>query len=123
MNLDTLNANILAARQAKLDDATSPVCGDYVVFADGVTRRISHVWDDGVQTSDAGRGSWYLGDGYVSFSGSLYHLVRTETLTRTDEQRAGRCWFFKDNWMEAHNGIDVVARFRVYSCSVAAPRY
>ena len=76
---DDIDAKILSRNMASLDKNQGPRCGDYVVFADGVTRRVSHIWDfQGgspvmLQTSDGG--SWCLGDGYVSFSGTLYRSV------------------------------------------------
>jgi hypothetical protein len=125
---DEKDATILADRQALLDAETSPRVGDFVVFSDGVTRRVSYVWRFGndpstdVQTSDLGGGSFYLGNGYVSFSGSLYNSVPGSTLTRTDEAREGNVWFFHHDWAEAHNGVHTTAQFRVYHSTKEAPR-
>src|SRR5216117_3642018 len=95
---DERDAEILAKRIAMLDEITGPRTGDFVIFADDVTRRISYIWRDehgaafSVQTSDGG--TYYLGEGYVSMSGSLFSGVKPETLTLTDERRDGRVWFF-----------------------------
>ncbi len=122
--LDPHDATIRDVRRRSLDEEPRVRCGDYVEFADGVVRRVSHVhrWEgeeELVQTS--GGGSWYLGDGYASFSGSLYPSVGASTLTRTDERREGLVWFFHHDWHEAHNGVSVTVPFRVYRCSVVAP--
>lgn len=121
------NAAILASRMTELDRLPGPRVGDYVEFADGKVRRVSHAWEwqaDGplgsYQTSDSG--SWYLGNGYVSFSGGLYCGVPGSTLTVTKEKRLGRVWFFRNNWAEAHNGVETEADFRVYKCSEVAPK-
>ncbi len=74
--LDDRDHAIIASRLAAFDEEPDVRVGDYVDFADGVSRRVSHVfpreWGDdyGVQTSDGG--SFYLDEGFVSFSGSLY---------------------------------------------------
>jgi hypothetical protein len=87
--LDVRDAQIALTRAALLNQRTTPGSGDFVRFVDGVLRRVSHVWgfEPALQTSDGG--SWYLGDGYVSFSGSLYSAIPTETCVRTSERRSG----------------------------------
>ena len=122
--LDERDEAILAQRVAALDAVEGPRVGDFVRFADGVERRISYIWPEAwddettssVQTSDGG--SYYLGDGYVSMSGSLYTGVHGRTLTLTDEQREGSVWFFHHNQHVAHNGVDVMIPFRVFTCSL-----
>ncbi len=92
-----------------------------MIFADGIERRISHVWEgESVQTSGEGYG-YYLGDGYVSFSGSLFRGVHPSTLTDAGETREGRVWFFHHDHAQAHNGVEGVATFRVFRCSESAP--
>ena len=96
-----------------------PSVGDYVDFADGVTRRISHVWTFGdltVQTSDGG--SFYLGEGYCSFSGGLHPGVAMDTLALTGAMREGAVWFFHHDYTTAHNGVYTSMPFAVYTCSL-----
>jgi len=116
--LDTRDAAILAERVTTLDKQTGPRVGDYVRFADGTVRRISYDWGDSLQTSAGG--SYYLGNGYVSMSGSLYSGVPAETLTDTGERKDGRVWFFHHDYHTAGGGIDVVTSFRVYACTLEA---
>ena len=122
--LDDRDGGILARRTALLDAVSGPRVGDYVRFADGVERRISYDWGvvgmDGIQTSSGG--SFYLGNGYVSMSGSLFGSVGVETLTLTDETRDGSVWFFHHDYHSAHNGVDATVSFRVYDCSVESTR-
>lgn len=121
--LDARDAGILAERVAALDalPADAPRVGDWVRFQDGTMRRVSHIWrnEDGsaesLQTSAGG--SYYLGTGYVSMSGSLYTGVPAETLTRTPETREGAVWFFHHDQHRAHNGIDALIPFRVFDCT------
>lgn len=124
--LDERDAVILANRIVALERVDGPRVGDFVRFADGTLRRISYHWrddagwDGGCQTSDGG--SWYLGDGFVSFSGALYSAIPTESLRRTDEQRQGSVWFFHHDYRTAGGGIDALIPFRVYECDGEAPR-
>lgn len=120
---DDQDAAILTERVAAFDAVTGPRVGDYVVFADGIQRRISYIWGDGqetssVQTSDGG--SYYLGNGYVSMSGSLYSGVKPETLTDTGETKHGGVWFFHHDYATAHNGVETTMPFRVFACSERA---
>lgn len=123
--LDDRDRAIIASRLAAFDGEPDVRIGDYVEFADGVTRRVSHVfpreWGDdyGVQTSDGG--SFYLDEGFVSFSGSLYSAVPHRTLTPTEHRRPGRVWIFHHDWPGRDNGVHDEIPFRVYACSEEAP--
>jgi hypothetical protein len=116
--IDARDTRILTERMAALDADERPRVGDYVRFTCGTLHRISHRWDDGAQTSMGG--SFFLGNGYVEFSGGLDPAVPWHTLTRTDEIREGSVWFFHHGYMAAHNGAYCRAPFRVYECSVAS---
>lgn len=118
--LDLLDRAIVAQRLAKFNLRLGPREGDFVAFADGVVRRISHDWGDSYQTSDGG--SWYLGEGNTSFSGSLFSSVPGDTLTETGERRKGSVWIFHHDDWRAHNGVHTSVSFRVFKCSLPAPR-
>jgi hypothetical protein len=127
--LDDRDAAIVAERMARLNARPGPRVGDFVHFADGVERRVSHYWQAepdidgwraGVQTSDGG--SWHLGSEGCSFSGSLYPLVPLETLTQTEETREGSAWIFHHDYACAGNGVDFRVPFRVFECSRPATR-
>lgn len=121
---DGRDMEIVVARMAKLDAiAGTPRVGDWVVFDNGrgVSQRVSHVWPGhGVQTSAGG--SYYLGDGYVSMSGSLDGIERFETLTPEDEIRSGMVWIFHHDWLRGHNRVAAEVPFRVWHCSSPQPR-
>lgn len=120
---DERDLDIIRVRMEQLNIVKGPRCGDWVDFdnGNGKRQRISHLWGDGsepewdgAQTSDGG--SFYLGEGYVSFSGGLDLKVPFELLTLTDQTRMGSAWIFHHNWHTAHNGIDFKVPFRVYHC-------
>lgn len=116
--LDEWDRAILDERVAAFDARTEVRTDDFVRHADGVLRQVAYIWgDDGpVQTCDGG--SFYLGNGYVSMSGSLYRGVPMDTLTPTEETRPGAVWFFHHDWHTAHNGVHVQITFRVWECSL-----
>jgi hypothetical protein len=124
--LDAIDIALIAERMDATDSQDGPLEGDYVVFADGVTRRISYHWTDGAgwdggcQTSDGGR--FHLTSYGCSFSGSLYPCVPTDSLTLTDEYRDGEAWIFHHNRPAGGNGVEFITEFRVYRCSKNAPR-
>ena len=103
---------ILTARQAAFDAISGPRVGDRILMLDGTEQRFSHRWDDGMQTSRGG--SFYLGNGYLSFSGSLYPTVPFDKLVETNMTEMASAWFFHHDHHTAHNGVDVRIRVRVY---------
>lgn len=120
-DLDEKDFKLLSDRAIAFSKHTTPRSGDYIEFACGITRRISHVWfEESVQTSSEGDGSWYLDKGYMSFSGSLYQSIPVEALTIKEETRMGSCWFFHHNHHTAHNGCYVSIPCRVWTTEVAA---
>ncbi len=131
-SLDSRDQEILAKNQLAFDRRIGPRVGDFVIFADNVTRRISHVWDFpdtpiedrldewSYQTSDGG--SWHFSGGGCSFSGGLYTGVKLRTLIDTCGTRKGAIWFFHHDFAGANRGVYTEAIFRVYSCTEPAPR-
>lgn len=122
--LDDFDKGIIHERVSAISDRFNrPHVGAWVRFADGVERRISHIWRDengnavSVQTSAGG--SFYLGNGYLSFSGSLFTGITPDTLTRASEpsMKLGSLWIFHHDHSRAHNGVHSEARFAVWECS------
>lgn len=127
---DKRDAAILEERAALL--AANPInVGDFVRFADGIARRVSYIMTESgddvanskpewIQTSDSG--SFYLGDGYVSFSGSLYVGVPFASLVDTGDTFDGRVWFFHHDFAMADNGVECSTKFRIWRCDRVAER-
>jgi hypothetical protein len=120
--LDARDQAIVQARAVAFAAHTKPQTGDFIEFADGITRRIAHVWfDENIQTTDGG--SFYLGMGYVSYSGSLYQSIpATAVRLLQDKQINGRFWFFHHDYHTAHNGVDFVIPCRVWATDLTANR-
>lgn len=116
---DDTDAALLASKVAALNEVRGPRVGDFVEFTDGVVRRFSHDWGNlGLQTSLGG--SFHLGHGHVSFSGSLDRVVPLDALTDAEETRAGDVWFFHHNHSAAHHGVGARVQFRVYWSTLAS---
>lgn len=121
---DDRDQSILDERQAAYLEREGPQVGHWVRFADGVLRRISHVWDWGepdkvsIQTSDGG--SFYLGKWYMNFSGGLYPGVPATTFRPTDELKPAPAWFFHHDYCQAHNGVHVQVPCPVWECTQPA---
>ena len=121
VTLDDKDREIIAERVTRFNTLPGPRVGDYIDFADGTTRRIAYVWEDGdIQTTDGG--SFHFSGGGCDFSGSLYRSVPPRSVVPTGETRSGMVWIFHHGHTEAHNGVTGVIDFRVYRCSQPAPR-
>lgn len=124
--LDEKDQIILKQRQVLLDKSAQagPMQGDFIRFADGEYRRIAHVWTgDGqpehIQPNLASQGgSYYLGEGYVSYSGGLASAIPWCHFSRSSERMRGVIWFFHHDYATAHNGVYDYADFQVWNCDL-----
>jgi hypothetical protein len=105
---------------SRKDEGCTCEVGDAVEYHGHRDHCPAEPWDGGCQTSDGG--SFYLGDGYVSMSGSLYPCVPTSSLVLTEETKHGSVWIFHHDHACAHNGVHFEREFRVYTCDQEAPR-
>jgi len=118
------NANLLRKRVKMYNRKKGPRVGDWVRLNNGVMTRFTYDWgihereDLGIQIGDRERagdcGSFFLGDGYCSYSGSLDPCILRKNLRRTNKMKEGRVWFFHLNHWCADNGINFKVKFRVY---------
>jgi hypothetical protein len=109
---DEIDHEIATKRIEAYDNCDKPRVGDFVIMPDGKYERFSYAWNDGIQTCH--EGSFYLGNGYASMSGSLNPCVPYEKLERTDKKKIGNFWFFHHDYHTSHNGIGVQIVCRVY---------
>lgn len=99
--------NLTCGRSLGLDAHGEETCAPY---CDGTYREVIRI--ESVQVSEGG--SFYLGDGYVSFSGSLEPSLPYSSLVDTGDMHDGAVWFFHHDYHQAHNGVSAVAKFRVW---------
>jgi len=109
---DERDQAIAVERLNRLDAELKPRVGDFVIMPDGSYERFSYDWGTGLQTCISG--SFYLGYGYVSMSGSLNGLIPNSKIAITDEKKPGDFWFFHHDCAEAHRAVGVRALCRVY---------
>lgn len=85
--------------------------GDYLRLTNGELVRITHSWDDSVQTTVganhpcSGDMSFFLGETCVSFSGSLAPSISLNDIEYTPEWKDASFWFFHHNEVKAHNAV------------------
>jgi len=115
-NLDPEDNEILKKRLTALNENPGPRVGDFVFMkGEDKPRRFTYDWGEGIQTTDYGAGgSFYLGDGYVSFSGGLSPSIDKKALLNSGQTRLGRVWFFHHNYACADNGVETEIPFRVF---------
>jgi len=106
-------------RMTEYNQIPGPRVGDWIREPDGRMTRATHDWtgyEDNPTMQHGGEehGQFYLGDGYISYSGGLETGIKKADLVRTEEMKLGKVWFFKNDYHTAHNGIDYMVDFRVY---------
>jgi hypothetical protein len=118
--LDFEDLEILNRRQLLFDKKQGPRVGDFVIFPDGTFHRFTEDWGEDIQTVAAGQGSFYLGDGYMDYSGGLDPAIPKTKLSEVSGQtRRGWCWFFHHGRAMAHNGVHTTVFCRLYRYSGA----
>jgi len=114
---DARDAAIRATRLAAWNKRAGPRVGDFIHMLDGTLRRFTHDWDDGLQTTmpSIGGESFYLGLGYMSYSGALDPRIPLERIAaREGETRDGSAWFFHHERACGHNGVYFTVPCRVF---------
>jgi len=114
------NEQIFNDRVEALNKITTPRVGDFLKLPYGLYTRFTHEWDDSIQTGGSEHGSYYLGDGYCSYSGGLDSGVKFKDIQPTSETKEGKVWFFDKNMSGADRGVDFKIPFRVYELKEGA---
>ena len=114
------NLPALARRLASFDKRAGARVGDFIRLPDihpklGQWTRITHDHGDLLQTGGGAGGSYYLGNGYLSYSGGLDHGVTPDCLLATDQTKEGSVWFFDGEMSGAGRGVDFTAPMRVFT--------
>jgi len=79
--------------------------------------RVAHDWGKSLQTTYS-NGSFCLGNGYVSHSGSLHLSIPAEFLElQKDKEFEAIIWVFSNGQQGAHRGVYLRVPFRVYRIS------
>lgn len=116
---EATNQEILKARLEAFNKKTGPRVGDFLRIGDFYTR-FTHNHGETIQTGGHESSSYYLGNGYASYSGGLDPGVKTSDLILTQEEKEGSVWFFSNDWAKADNGVYFKIPFRVYTIKEGA---
>ena len=116
---DDFDHGILSERQKARFSLRGFQVGDFIKRKDGLLARITHVWDDSLQTntfSESGEGGSFhlLSNGKLSYSGALERGFPIKNLRESSERKSGACWIFHHDRHEAHNGVNCEVICKVY---------
>jgi len=115
--LNDKNKAILAEKEKAFDAIPGPRIGDFYINENNYSR-FTHDWGDSIQSQYENiNGSFYLGNGYVSYSGGLSPAISKVDLELTNGVKEGVFWFFNENMAMANNGIKVWLNCRL-NCRV-----
>ena len=115
------NQRIAERRILKYNERGGVRVGDYLRFG-GVLYRVTYLLDDGAQTVKGDGGSFYLGDGFLSYSGGLLRPVPFDNIRVGNYTlESGRFWFFENDSWRAHGAVEGSAMFRVFEATGEPP--
>lgn len=123
------NKLILATRFTKYNQRKGARVGDYLRLWAGPGpcpahrnefTRFTHDWGDSLQTGGHSGSSYYLGDGYLSYSGSLDSGISRASLIQTNYTKMGDVWFFDEDWAGAGRGVNFEIPHRVFTIKPGA---
>lgn len=113
------NQQILQESMAAYNKRRGPRVGDFLRNPDGTFTRFTHDWGDHIQTG-GGSNSFYLGNGYCSYSGSLDTGIMKADIVRTKETKKGMIWFFNEGWSGPNRAVHYEVDFRVFDIKEGA---
>jgi hypothetical protein len=123
---DDRDREILKEREQLFNDVQGPRVGDFLRVPNGMLR-LTHDWGDSIQTTVSakhpchGDASFYLSDGYASFSGSLDPAIPKDSLRDTGETAEGSFWFFHHDFAGADRGVHFRIPCRIFERTEAEP--
>jgi hypothetical protein len=121
-DLDTKDKAIYRRRNNAYNKREGIRVGDWIKHKNGKFDRVTYIWRDEndvvfqIQTGGNKYGRYYMGDGYMSYSGGLntgYEVPKTK-FRKLNYLRDGMVWFFRHNHHIGGNGIETIMRFRVF---------
>lgn len=116
------NLPLFKKREKEYNQIKGIRVGDWVKEKNGDFSRVTYIWRDEkgkpfqIQTGGQKHSSFYLGDGYMSYSGSLEHGFEPdkEKVVQLKDSEDGLVWFFRNDYATAHNSVEYMMKFRVF---------
>lgn len=107
------NLRILSERVQAYDKNIGPRVGDYLSLPHGIMTRFTYDWGEEIQIG-GGSGSFYLGNGYISYSGGLDPSIEKRYMIDTGKKEDGMVWFFHEGSSGGGRGVYFYIPFRVF---------
>jgi hypothetical protein len=112
------NEQILQRRMEAFNRRAGARVGDFLRLPQPDPRcpeftRFTHDWGDSIQTGGMD-GSFYLGHGFLSYSGGLDPGIAHTDLLPTTETKPGHVWFFDGDISGAGRGVSFSVLLRVF---------
>ena len=108
--------NKLAEKRMVLIQYGRPLVGDIVLWPNGEKRRVAHDWDEDLQTTKEGMGSFYAtSSGRGDHSGTLQPAVLLEFFEATETIEEAGFWFFSHGVAGAGRGVHCTLPCRVWN--------
>lgn len=111
--LKSSNKAIVTKRMRLYDQIKGPRVGDYIILKDGTLDRFTHNWGNEIQVGGMG-GSFYLGNGFIEYSGGLDPSISKSEIVPTKQKRSGSVWIFDDDRHVAGGAVYFKVYFRVF---------
>jgi len=109
------NLELLQERSAEFDNRQGIRVGDFLSLPCGRLDRFTHDWGEEIGEIQAGgSGNFFLGLGYVSYSGSLDASIPKRMLRDSGKKQKGSVWFFDGDFSGAGRGVWMEMEFRVF---------
>lgn len=106
----------LAVKRSALIQRGLPLVGDIVLWPNGERRRVAHDWDEDLQTTKEGKGSFYAtSSGHGDHSGTLQPPVLLEFFVPTETIEEAAFWFFSHGVVGAGRGVQCTLPCRVWN--------
>ena len=95
------------------EQRSGPRVGDFLQVMPDRYTRLTHVWGAVLYTGSL-VDSYYLGKGYITYSGSCGRGYEKKQVMPTTQTMEGRIWTFSNHWQGAGRGIHLTVPLRVF---------
>lgn len=110
---DPQNDIIAQKRLIEYNNIEGVRVGDYIIREDGKKTRATYDWGESIQDG-GGQTSFYIGEGYISYSGSLNPRIEKSKLKDTGKTEEGLVWIFIHDFWGASRAVHYKMDFRVF---------
>jgi len=88
--------------------------GDWIKLNSKDYTRVTYTHQDGTIQTGGNGGSYYFGNGVISYSGGLDSGFNIRDLVETNKKKLGSIWFFHNDYATGGGGVNFDMLFRVF---------